>query len=58
MSQHTVIKNISLVTYESPIEFVADDGTVTILPSAASKTEIYVSPENKYEELKQSNEIN
>lgn len=57
MSKHTIIKNISLVTYEAPIEFVADDGTVTILPSAPSKTEIYVSPENKYEELKQANEM-
>lgn len=57
MSKHTVIKNISLVTYESPIEFVADDGTVTIIESNPSKIEIYVSSENKYEELKENNKI-
>lgn len=59
MSKHTVIKNISLVTYESPIEFIADDGTVTIpiQPSEPSEREIYVSSENKYEELKENHEI-
>jgi hypothetical protein len=50
MSKHTIIKNISLVTYESPIEFIGDDGTVTIIKSQPEKREIYVSPENKYEE--------
>lgn len=50
MSKHTIIKNISLVTYESPIEFIADDGTVTIIESQPEKRDIYVSPENKYEE--------
>lgn len=50
MSKHTIIKNISLVTYEAPIEFIADDGTVTIIESQPEKRDIYVSPENKYEE--------
>lgn len=50
MSKHSIIKNIYLITYQSPIEFIADDGTVTIIESQPSKREIYVSPENKYEE--------
>lgn len=57
MSKHTIIKNISLVTYESPIEFIADDGTVTIIESQPSKRELYVSTENKYDELKENNKI-
>lgn len=57
MSKHTVIKNLSVVTYESPIEFIANDGTVTILPSKPEISDIYVSIENKYEELKKDNEI-
>lgn len=50
MSKHTIIKNISLVTYESPIEFIGDDGTIKIIERKTEKQEIYVSAENKYEE--------
>ena len=50
MSKHTIIKNISLFTYESPIEFIGNDGTIKIIERKQEKQEICVSPENKYEE--------